>query len=164
MTYYNLFYHYGLQKFAQEASKKGVDGVIVPDLPLEEAEDFKKALDDQNMALIFLIAPTSTDERIAAIAKMAKGFIYYVSRTGVTGEQKDLATDLQENIARIKKHTDLPVAVGFGISSPEQAHQVAQSADGVVMGSALVREIEKTDQMHDRIAAKFIKPFVETLS
>lgn len=163
MTYYNLFYHYGLDQFAQDAARAGVDGVIVPDLPVEEAADFQRALDSEGLALIFLIAPTSTDDRIEAISRHARGFLYYVSRTGVTGEQSNLADDLSSNLARIRSMVDLPVVVGFGISTPDQALMVARYSDGVVMGSALVRLIEETDQMHDRIVAKFVNPIIKAL-
>lgn len=163
MTYYNLFLRFGLKAFAQEAARVGVDGVIVPDLPPEEAEDLRTDLDEYGLALVYLIAPTSTDERIRMIADSARGFLYYVSRTGVTGEQKDIAQDLADNLARIRAITSLPVVVGFGVSTPEQAQTISQKADGVVIGSALVRLIEETDQMPDRMAAKFLKPFIETL-
>jgi len=163
MTYYNLFFRYGLEAFAQDAARAGVDGVIVPDLPPEEADDLRAALDAQGLALVYLIAPTSTDARIRKIADAARGFLYYISRTGVTGEQEDIAQDLTENIARIRALTDLPIVVGFGISTPEQAETIAQYADGVVIGSAIVRLIEETTQMHDRVTAKFLRPFVEAL-
>lgn len=163
MTYYNLFYKYGLEKFAKDAAQAGVDGLIIPDLPIEESEKFLQVLEKEGLAMIFLIAPTSTDERIERIAQAAKGFLYYVSRTGITGEQKSLALDIQENIARIRKYTDLPVAVGFGVSNAEQAQEIGKYADGVVIGSAIVRLIEETNQMHDRATAKFVKPIVDIL-
>jgi tryptophan synthase alpha chain len=163
MTYYNLFLKHGLEKFARDAAQAGVDGLIIPDLPIEEAEAFYQALDREGLAMIFLIAPTSTDERIEKITKIAKGFVYYVSRTGITGEQKSIAVDLQENLARIRTFTDLPIAVGFGVSNAEQAKEISAHADGVVIGSAIVRLIEETHAMHDRVTAKFVKPIVETL-
>lgn len=164
MTYYNLFHHYGLEAFSRDAAEAGVDGVIVPDLPFEEAEPFRTALDAHGLAFIPLLAPTSADDRVANITQEARGFIYYVSRTGVTGEQKDLSADLEENLRRIRARTDLPIAVGFGISTPEQAKTASGQADGVVMGSALVRLIEETPHLHERVAAKFVKPFVEALN
>jgi len=163
MTYYNLFFHYGLEAFATEAARVGVDGVIVPDLPPEEADEFRSALDRQDLALVYLIAPTSTDARIRQIALAARGFVYYVSRTGVTGEQKDIAQDLSANIARIRALTELPVVVGFGVSTPDQAQTISHFADGVVIGSAIVRLIEETTQLHDRMVAQFLRPFVEIL-
>lgn len=163
MTYYNLFYHYGLERFAQDAARAGVDGVIVPDLPAEEAHEFLTALDIQGLALVQLIAPTSTDERIETIVRNARGFIYYVSRTGVTGEQQDIAGDLTENLQRIRSRTDLPIAVGFGVSTAQQAAFISRYADGVVMGSAIVRLIEETPHLHERVVAKFLRPILDTL-
>jgi tryptophan synthase alpha chain len=163
MTYYNLFFHYGLEQFARDAAAAGVDGVIVPDLPVEEAEEFQTALDSQDMALIYLVAPTSTDERIKKIAKLARGFIYYVSRTGVTGLRADISSDLEANLQRIRSLVNLPVAVGFGVSTPEQARSISQSADGVVMGSAIVKVVEETAQDHGKAAARFLEPIVRAL-
>lgn len=163
MTYYNLFFHYGLEAFARDAARAGVDGVIVPDLPVEESADFQNALDAEGVALIYLIAPTSTGERIEKIARAARGFVYYVSRTGVTGMRTDISLDLEENLKRIRSHVDLPVAVGFGVSNPEQALHIAAHADGVVMGSAIVKLIEETTQMHERAVAKFLQPILAAL-
>lgn len=163
MTYYNLFFHYGLDKFAADAADAGIDGVIVPDLPAEEAEPLRTALDKHGLAFVPLLAPTSSEERIRKVCAHARGFVYYVSRTGVTGEQKDIAADLADNLKLIRSATELPIAVGFGISSPEQATTVAQHADGVVMGSAIVRLIEETGHLHERVVAKFLKPFVDAL-
>ncbi|MFB3784847.1 MAG: tryptophan synthase subunit alpha [bacterium] len=163
MTYYNLFFNYGLDAFARDAFQAGVDGVIVPDLPVEEAADFQRALDREGLALVYLIAPTSTEERVRSIAAQARGFLYYVSRTGVTGEQRDIAADLTDNLRRIRELASLPVAVGFGVSNAEQAAQIARHADGVVIGSAVVRLIEETTQLHERAAARFLRPFVDVL-
>lgn len=163
MTYYNLFLRYGLEAFAHEAAEAGVDGVIVPDLAIEEADEFQAALEAEGLALIYLIAPTSTEKRIQKIAERARGFIYYVSRTGVTGMQKDVSSDLESNLKRLRSWVNLPIAVGFGVSTPEQAASVSQFADGVVMGSAIVKLIEETDHMHERVAAKFLKPIIEVL-
>jgi len=163
MTYYNLFFRYGLEEFARDAAKAGVDGVIIPDLPAEEAEEFQKALDAKGLAMIHLIAPTSTDERIKKIAKVARGFVYYVSRMGVTGVQSDVSVDLEANLKRIRSLVDLPVAVGFGVSTPEQAASISKHADGVVMGSAIVRLIEETNEMHERAVAKFLNPIIDAL-
>lgn len=163
MTYFNLFYKFGLENFAQRAAQAGVDGVIVPDLPLEESVEFNELLEKQGLAYIYLIAPTSTNERIQKISDKARGFIYYVSRTGVTGEQKSIAADLADNVKRIQALTNLPIAVGFGVSSPEQAETIASNADGVVIGSAIVRLIAETKALHEREAAKFIKPYIDAL-
>ncbi len=163
MTYYNLFFHYGLEAFARDAAQSGIDGVIVPDLPVEEAADFQKAMDAQGLALIYLIAPTSTDERIHKIAQLARGFIYYVSRTGVTGVRSDISSDLESNLQRVRNIVQLPIAVGFGVSNPEQAASIASHADGVVMGSAIVKLIAETTQMHERAVAKFLQPILAAL-
>ncbi|MBZ0254498.1 tryptophan synthase subunit alpha [bacterium] len=163
MTYFNLFYRFGLEKFAQRAAQAGVDGVIIPDLPLEEADEFNQILDKHGLAYIYLIAPTSTSERIQKISDKARGFIYYVSRTGVTGEQKSIADDLAENVQRIQSLANIPVAVGFGVSSPEQAVAIAEHADGVVIGSAIVRIIAEAKALHERETAKFIKPYIDAL-
>ncbi len=163
MTYYNLFYHYGLEKFAKDAFHAGVDGVIIPDLPPEEGDPFANALDLYGIALIYLVAPTSDENRLDIILKQARGFIYYVSRLGVTGERKDISQDLKDKVQRIRSKTDLPIAVGFGVSEPEQAYQIARSADGIVMGSAIVRKIEETSQMQERAVAEFLRPFLEVL-
>ena len=115
--------------------------MLCVDLPPEEAGEYKDALAANGLCTVFLTAPTTTDERFELIAQQCTGFVYYVSRLGVTGARSDLATGLQEAVARIRPHTDKPVAVGFGISTPEQARQVAGMAEGVVVGSALVRLI-----------------------
>lgn len=163
MTYYNLFFRYGLEQFARDAAAAGVDGAIVPDLPVEEAEEFQAALDAQGLALIYLVAPTSTDERIVKMAKLARGFVYYVSRTGVTGLRADISSDLETNLKRLRSLVNLPVAVGFGVSTPEQARSISQHADGVVMGSAIVKVIEETGQNQDKVAARFLEPIVQAL-
>jgi tryptophan synthase alpha chain len=140
-TYFNPVLAYGLAAFAEDAADAGVDGVLCVDLPPEEAGEYKSELDRQGLCTVFLIAPTSTGDRIALIAKQCTGFVYYVSRMGVTGERAALTADLSEAVARIKEHTGKPIAVGFGISTPEHARHVAGLADGVVVGSAIVRLI-----------------------
>ena len=140
-TYFNPLLAYGIQDFARDAGRVGVDGVLCVDLPPEEAGEYKDALSANGLCTVFLTAPTTTDARFELIAQQCTGFVYYVSRLGVTGARSDLATGLQNAVARIRRHTDKPVAVGFGISTPEQARQVAGMAEGVVVGSALVRLI-----------------------
>ncbi len=142
MSYYNPVHRYGIERFAFDAAEAGVDGLIVPDLPPEEAGDLKAALDAVNVDLIFLAAPTSTDERLRQIAQMAKGFIYCVSVTGVTGARARLSDEVGDLVRRVRRHTDLPVVVGFGISTPEHVADIAQIADGVVVASALINHIE----------------------
>lgn len=138
MTSYNLALKYGLERFAQIFSEAGADGTILTDLPPEEAGPWKSAADAHGLATIFLVAPTSTPERIALIAKNTTGFVYCVSRTGVTGARTELPTELRNLLGRIQQATDKPVCVGFGISQPEHVRQVIEIADGAVIGSALV--------------------------
>ena len=144
MGYYNPFFTFGLAQFADEAKKAGVDGVLVVDLPPEEAGAMKAETDRTGLDLIFLLAPTSDDTRIKRIAENASGFIYYVSLTGVTGVRSQLDKDIRKQVIQIKKHSNLPVGIGFGISTPEQAQRVAHWADAVVVGSALIKIIEKS--------------------
>lgn len=141
--YYNPFYTYGLSKFARDAKKAGVDGVLVVDLPPEESTELKKHLEKQKLDLIFLLAPTSTKERIRLVSKNGSGFIYLVSVTGVTGARPGMNYSLQPLISEIRSYTDLPVGVGFGISSAEQALELAGYSDAVIVGSSLVKIIEK---------------------
>ena len=138
MTSYNLALRYGLERFAQVFSEAGADGAILTDLPPEEAAPWKAAAGAHGMATIFLIAPTSTPERIALIAHNTTGFVYCVSRTGVTGARTELPVELKALIARIRSATDKPVCVGFGVSQPAHVRQVIENADGAVIGSALV--------------------------
>ncbi len=142
MGYYNPLFCYGLKKFARDASAAGVDGVLVVDLPPEESGDLDKALQQQDMDLIYLLSPTSDDTRIRKIAERGRGFIYFVSITGVTGGQLQSEKDIRKTIAKIRKHSKLPIAIGFGINSPETARQMSRLADGVVVGSSIVQRIE----------------------
>jgi tryptophan synthase alpha chain len=143
-TYFNPILSRGVERFAEQAAASGVDGVLCVDLPPEEgARDFIPALRDQGVDTIFLLSPTSTRERINKVAEASSGFLYYVSRTGVTGEQNELAGDLVRDVKRLRRRVGQPLAVGFGISSPAQVAAVGEVADGVVVGSALVRLIEE---------------------
>lgn len=136
--YYNLVLAHGEANFVREAVAAGVDGVLTLDLPPEEAGSLLPLCREQGLANIFILAPTTPPERIELISKAASGFLYYVSRTGVTGTREKMAADLEEHVALIRRHTDLPLVVGFGISKPEHVEQVGSIADGVVVGSALV--------------------------
>lgn len=138
MTYYNPVLRYGLRRFASEAVASGADGVIVTDLVPEEAQEWKTAADAAGLSTIFLLAPTSTEQRIAEVSKLASGFIYCVSRTGVTGARQEMAQGVRDLVARIRSKTDKPVVVGFGISSREHVQEVCEYADGAVVGSLLV--------------------------
>lgn len=139
--YYNLLHRCGVEKFIASASAAGVDGLLVLDLPPEESENYEALMKEQEMAAVYLVAPTTPESRIELIVKRGTGFIYYVSREGVTGMQSSLAENIGEMTAKIRAHTDLPIAVGFGISTPEQAQAVARCADAIVVGSAIVNQI-----------------------
>ena len=141
MTYYNPVLKYGVEKFVKSCKYSGVDGVIIPDLPFEEAEGLIRRAKRVKVATIFLAAPTSTRKRIKDIVKNSTGFIYYVSLTGVTGARRKLPPEVASNVRTIKSTTRKPVAVGFGISAPGQARSIARIADGVIVGSAIVRII-----------------------
>lgn len=146
MTYYNPVFKYGPEKFFRMCREACVDGVIIPDLPIEEAREAISLSRKENVALIFLVAPTSPKARIGKIAAKSTGFIYYVSLTGVTGARKKLPPEVLENVRLVKSLTDKPVAVGFGISDAKQARYIAGVADGVIVGSAIVKIIgEKKD-------------------
>jgi tryptophan synthase alpha chain len=142
-TYYNPVLQLGVEKFAQSARDAGVYAVLVVDLPPEEAGSYKSILAKAGVKTVFLASPTTTPERIKVIAESSTGFVYYVSRTGVTGEQKALSETLQAELKQLKKLTQRPVAVGFGISSAEQAKAVAEMGDAVVVGSAFVRIVSE---------------------
>ncbi len=141
--YYNPFFKYGLERFSKDAAEAGADGVLVVDLPPEEAGEFKVHTDKVGLDLIFLLAPTSTGERIGLVTKNASGFVYLVSVTGITGVRPDMDYSLEDLTSEIKQYTKLPVGVGFGISTPEQVARIAGYADAVIVGSAIVRIIEK---------------------
>jgi tryptophan synthase alpha chain len=160
MTYYNLIFHYGEEKFVKDAVAAGLDGLILPDLPPEEAGTLVPLAKKAGLDTIFLLAPTSTDERIKLVCKVSQGFVYYVSLTGVTGARAGVQSSIAGSLKKIKQSTDKPVAVGFGISSPDQAAQVAQwGADGVIVGSALVKVIEENTGSPELVskAAAFVK-------
>ena len=146
MTSFNPIFVYGQKDFVADSIKAGVDGLIIPDLPPEEAESFLEITEDLDM--IFLLAPTSTADRIRHIGKLSRGFIYYISLTGTTGTKESLSVGLNDKVCEIKKSVSLPVFIGFGISGPEQAKQAAEAGDGVILGSAIVKIIENN---HDPI-------------
>ena len=139
MTYYNPLFAYGIQRFVDDAVASGIDGLIVPDLPPEESEELEAACRKAGLATIYLLAPTSTEERIRFVASHCTGFIYMVSVTGITGARTELPPDLADFVARVRRHTRLPLAVGFGIGTGAQASAVAGIAEGVIVGSALVK-------------------------
>ena len=157
-SYLNPILRYGLHKFADDAAAAGVDGVLVVDLIVEEAGDYLAEMEPVKLSPIFLAAPTSPDERLEAIATHSKGFIYAISRIGITGQQQSLAADAAALVARIRRWSPLPVAVGFGISNSEHVAQVAEFADAAVVGSAIVELIERSLPETAPVAvARFIK-------
>ena len=160
--YFNLLHRVGLEVFIREAAEAGVDGLLVLDLPPEESLNYETLMEQAGLCPIYLIAPTTPDERIALIAPRARGFIYYVSREGVTGMQSSVSTTIPAMISRIRKYTSLPIAIGFGVSNPEQARQVAVQGDAVVVGSAVVNRIAQQGTSPGLINE--VCGFVQTLS
>ena len=142
MSYYNPIFHYGVEQFCSECEKVGVDGLIIPDLPPEEGAELGDAAEKHGLNLIYLLAPTSTGERTKLVADKSSGFIYLVSVTGVTGARSELPPELSSFVSRVRQSTDKPLCVGFGISTPEQARQVAGIADGVIVGSRIIQLLE----------------------
>ena len=158
MTYANVVYSYGTEKFVKICSKIGIDGLILPDVPYEEKADFQPICQQYGLSLISMIAPTSHD-RIAMIAKEAEGFLYIVSSLGVTGERQAITTDVGAIVDVVRQNTDIPCAIGFGISTPEQARTMAQKAVGAIVGSAIVRRLEQ----YGRDAAEPVGAFVKSM-
>jgi tryptophan synthase alpha chain len=157
-TYFNPVLRYGFKRFADDAAAAGADGVLLIDVIVEEAGEYLSEMARVNLAPVFLAAPTSPDERLEAIAKHSKGFVYAISRTGVTGKQQSMTADAATLAARIRRWTKLPVAVGFGISNAEHFAQVAEFADAAVIGSAIVELIERsTPETAPGAVARFIK-------
>ena len=162
MSYYNPIFRMGEETFCKAAQDAGVDGVIVPDLPPEEAQQLLEIAPRYNLATIFLVAPTSPPERMQLIASVSTGFVYCVSLTGVTGARAMLSNEVAPMIVELRKHTDKPISVGFGVSTPEQATQVAQIADGVIVGSAIVNVIEENMDDEGKMLAA-VKQFTSNL-
>jgi tryptophan synthase alpha chain len=157
-SYLNPILHYGLHKFADAAAAAGADGALVTDLIVEEADEYLAEMERVGLAPVFLAAPTSPDERLKAIATHSKGFVYAISRAGVTGKQKSLASDAAPLVIRLRRWTQLPIAVGFGISNAEHVAQVGRFADAAVIGSAIVELIERsTPEAAPGAVARFIK-------
>ncbi len=155
MGYFNPVLQYGVETFCMDCTVSGVDGLIIPDLPPEEGSELEAISKRQRLDLIYLLAPTSTEERISLVAERSRGFIYLVSVTGVTGAREELPADLEAFIARVKALAAQPLCVGFGISTPEQAGQVARLADGVIVGSRIIQLMEAEEPTVD--IAVFIK-------
>jgi len=163
--YFNLIHRVGLARFVKDAAKAGVDGLLVLDLPPEESDNYEALMKKNGLCHIYLVAPTTPADRVEFIVKRGSGFIYYISREGVTGMQKQVATNLAQQVAKIRTHTRLPIAVGFGISTAEQAKLVARSADAVVVGSAVVNQIAKRGKSRTLVtqAAKFVRSLADAV-
>ena len=158
MTYSNVVYSYDSEKFIKTCSEIGMDGLILPDLPFEEKEEFEDICNKYDIDLVSLIAPTS-EKRISMIAREAKGFIYVVSSLGVTGTRSSITTDLDSIVKVIRENTDVPCAIGFGISTPEQAAKMSNISDGAIVGSAIIKLLEK----HGKKAPKYIEDYVHEM-
>lgn len=163
MTYLNPIYTYGKEKFMKNCKESGIDGVIVPDMPFDEKEELEPTCDKYGVDLISMIAPTS-DERVTMIAKEAKGFLYCVSSLGVTGVRSQISSDIGNLVERVKKVTDIPCAIGFGISTPEQAREMAKISDGVIVGSAIVKIVARYGKRSPKYVAKYIAEMKKELA
>jgi tryptophan synthase alpha chain len=161
-SYLNPLLHFGPEKLADEAKRAGVDGVLVTDLVPEEAGEFSALLKARDLDMIFLVAPTSTDARLKMIAERARGFIYAVSRAGVTGAREEMSAEAEELVRRVRRFSNLPVAVGFGISRPEHVRDVWRYADAAVVGSAIVAEIEQSSSPEEAVsrAGRFARQLI----
>ncbi|MEW6547740.1 MAG: tryptophan synthase subunit alpha [Bacillota bacterium] len=162
LTYFNPILSYGLEAFCAASARAGVDGLIVPDLPPEEAIELEEATARHGLDLIYLLAPTSTEERVRQVAQRSRGFIYLVSVTGVTGARESLPPGLGEFVARVRKWASQPLCVGFGISTPEQAAQVARIADGVIVGSRLVQLLSSRREWKP-LVSKFVQEMKQAM-
>lgn len=160
MTYANVVFSYGIERFAARCAEVGIDGIILPDIPHEEKDEFAPICREHGVDFISLIAPTS-EHRIAEIAKDAEGFLYVVSSLGVTGVRSEIQTDIGAITSKIRENTEIPCAIGFGISNPDQAQQMAQHADGVIVGSAIVRLIAQHGREASPVVAEYVRAMKE---
>jgi len=158
MTYYNPVLHYGLDEFCAAGARAGIDGLIVPDLPPDEGGELDAASRKHGLDMVYLLAPTSTEERIRLIAGQSRGFIYLVSLVGVTGARSSVPEGLEDLVARVRQHASGPICVGFGIATPEQARRIGQVADGVIVGSRLIQLLNEDTPPYDKI-----RQFITTL-
>ncbi len=159
--YFNLIHKVGMAEFIADAARAGVDGLLVLDLPPEESDNYESLMKQHGLCNIYLVAPTTPEDRMEFIVKRGSGFIYYISREGVTGMQSQIASNLGSQIAKLRAHTSLPIAVGFGISNPEQARLVASECDACMVGSAIVNQIAEHGQSPDLVAR--VGAFVQSL-
>jgi tryptophan synthase alpha chain len=163
MGYYNPILAYGEENYIRDAAAAGADGFIVPDLPVEEADAFEQLAEKYGVVLVHFLAPTSSPERIHLVTKRAKGFIYLVSLTGITGARTQLTGGLGEFVDRVRGQTRIPLAVGFGISTPEQAADVGRIADGVIVGSALINTVDGAAEDKPVAAANYVREMAAAL-
>ena len=162
MTYANVVFSYGAEKFISTCQQVGIDGIILPDLPFEEKDEFQPLCKEYDVDLISLIAPTS-DKRVAMIAKEAEGFIYIVSSLGVTGVRNDISTDLESIVSVVKENTDVPCAIGFGISTPEQAEKMSKISDGVIVGSAIIKLIAEYGRNSEAAVSDYVRKMKQAI-
>ncbi len=160
--YFNLIHKVGLEKFIADCAQAGADGLLVLDLPPEESDNYEALMKQAGLCHIYLVAPTTPEDRVALIVKRGSGFIYYISREGVTGMQSQIASNLTTQVAKLRSHTNLPIAIGFGISNPDQAKAVANEGDACVVGSAIVNQIAKHGKSPELIA--IVGAFVKSLA
>jgi tryptophan synthase alpha chain len=161
MTYYNPVFKFGLEQFCSKCTDVGIDGLIIPDLPPEEGRQLEKSTEKHGLDLIYLLSPASTEERISLVTSRSSGFVYLVSLTGVTGARDKLPEGLESFVARVRKRTEKPLCVGFGISTPAQACRVAKVADGVIVGSRIIQLLDEDKSLTN--ACSFIKCLREAL-
>jgi tryptophan synthase alpha chain len=161
MTYYNPVLKFGLERFCSKCAEVGIDGLIIPDLPPEEGEELEKSTRRHGLDLVYLLSPASTEERIRLVTSRSSGFIYLVSLTGVTGARDKLSEELESFVARVRKRTEKPLCVGFGVSTPEQARRVARVADGVIVGSRIIQLLNEDKSLEN--ARSFVKSLREAL-
>ena len=159
-SYLNPILQFGLEKFCAAAAEAGVDGALVTDLPVEEAGEYLRAMKAHKLAPVFLAAPTSTEKRLRDVAKHSRGFVYAISRTGITGTRQELAGDARSLVERLRVHTKLPIAVGFGVSTPEQFAQVGGFADAAVVGSAIVQTVEQNPGREAAAVSEFLSSLI----
>ena len=162
MTYANVVFSYGAERFMKKCVETGIDGIILPDIPFEEKEEFTEIAEKYGIEMISLVAPTS-ENRIAMIAREARGFIYVVSSLGVTGTRSEITTNIGDIVSLIRENTDVPCAVGFGISTPEQAKKMAGLSDGAIVGSAIIKIIEKYGKDSPKYVGEYIKSMKDAL-
>jgi len=164
-VYFNIIHKVGMERFIADCAKAGVDGLLVLDLPPEESDNYEAQMAKAGLCNIYLVAPTTPEARMEKIVKRGAGFIYYISREGVTGMQTSVASNLASQVAKIRAHTSLPIAVGFGVSNPEQAKAVAKEADGCVVGSAIVNQIAANGKSPDLVPklGAFVKAMADAV-